>query len=239
MLFRDLGKWLIPFEKQDLHKNASIQLELNGCPVCSCVDTGSTRVAASTQFMQDTSGKKYLHHLTKFAISKVSDAQGQQIKIIGFFYATITFPQRLSVRYPIMVFESNTKDLLLGLQFLQQVNVVVLPNQGLLNYDAQHQETLYRLNYDVANIKCLARDNFIVQPQQVMSFPALLSFDDKISPPIPKSMIGQQVVTSSEELEPETDITDLKCPPAYSFIQPNYELLMVIDNSENLEALYM
>ena len=128
-------------------------MELDGHPVQCCVDTGSTRLAISSTLMENIFGPTYSRKLRQYPLGKVSDAQGKQIRVLGFYYGTLAFSDKMTVTGYIMVFNSTTSDLLLGLKFLQEVDLAFLPNQGLLNYQGNDLENIQRLNYDLPNIE--------------------------------------------------------------------------------------
>ena len=103
VLYRDQQKWIIPFDHTNLQKTAYVQVELDGHPVQCCVDTGSTRLAISSTLMKDIFGPTYSRKLRQYPLGKVSDAQGKQIHVLGFYYGTLVFPDKMTVRGHIMV----------------------------------------------------------------------------------------------------------------------------------------
>ena len=239
LLYRNPGRWLIPFETSVLNKHATIRMELEGKPVLACVDTGSTRVAVSSRYILEHFGQHIMKNLRNYRIGTVKDAQGETVPILGFYYATFNFPGKLKVKYPIMVFHSKTSDLLIGLQFLQAVDIAILPRRGLLNYHQdrdklydQDKDKLCRMNYDKPNIPCLAKEDFTVLPEQIVTIPAMLQFKENQSE-LQNEIVGKQVLTSSEQLEPEVDVTHLQCLPTFSLVQPDYSVVMVIDNTRS------
>ena len=104
VIFRDQNKWIIPFDRTDLHKTAYVQVQLDGHPVQCCVDTGSTRLAISSTLMKNIFGPTYSRKLRQYPLGKVSDAQGKQIRVLGFYYGTLAFSDKMTVRGYIMVF---------------------------------------------------------------------------------------------------------------------------------------
>lgn len=114
-------KWLHPFINQN--KNIPImEIQIDNIPTICTVDTGSTRIMITSAMAKTLWGNDSIGKLQNYPRRSVEDAQGNPVKVLGFKETKIEIGIHLTAHYPIVVYEAEHKELLLGYTFLKDYN---------------------------------------------------------------------------------------------------------------------
>lgn len=219
-----------------IRKAPTMNIKMDEKEVICTVDTGATRVMVTSKMATKLWGINFHNQLNKFPNRAVEDAQGNPVKVLGYKNATITLGENLRVNYPVVIYEAKHEEILLGYTFLVDNKLNIYCGHGIGNQPKT--EVIKRLNYVQEPLECTVMEDENIPPKAMKTikvkvwFPSNWSKEDKIG------AIGSPIVTHSEDLD-KVGITQLKCPYTYDILGIDMTANVIIDNSDNLESLYI
>ena len=227
--------WLHPFS--GMAKNVPIStIGIDGKEIQCTVDTGATRVMATSEMAKELWGENYAQKLQKYPSNRsVEDAQGNPVEVQGYKVSQINIGQHLSTKYPIVVYKAEHKEILLGYSFLVDHNLAIYCGKGL---GTQPQmEVVKRLNIEEA-MECTPCEEDIIPPQAIKGVKVKIWFPDDWSNKERIAAIGSPIVIHSEDIE-NIPIPNLTVQYTYDILSIDNTANVIIDNSANLEPLYI
>ena len=227
--------WLHPFS--GMAKNVPIStIGIDGKEIQCTVDTGATRVMATSEMAKELWGENYAQKLQKYPSNRsVEDAQGNPVEVQGYKVSQINIGQHLSTKYPIVVYKAEHKEILLGYSFLVDHNLAIYCGKGL---GTQPQmEVVKRLNIEEA-MECTPCEEEIIPPQAIKGVKVKIWFPDDWSNKERIAAIGSPIVIHSEDIE-NIPIPNLTVQYTYDILSIDNTANVIIDNSANLEPLYI
>ena len=227
--------WLHPFS--GLSKNVPTStIKIDGKMTDCTVDTGATRVMITSEKAKELWGENYMNNLQKYPKNRsVEDAQGNPVEVEGYRQSQIDIGQYLSTKYPVVVYKAEHKEILLGYSFLVDNNLAIYCGKGL---GTQPQmEVIKRLNIEEA-LECTPYEDEIIPPQAIKGIKVKIWFPDDWSNKERVAAIGSPIIIHSEDIE-NTPVTNLTVKYTYDIFSIDNTANVVIDNSENLEPLYI
>ena len=227
--------WIEPFIGQK-RKEPLVSIKINGDRITATVDTGATRVMMTNPMAQRLWGNQFQNQLQRFPNRPVEDAQGNPVKVLGYKVCTINLGDHLETNYPVVIYEANHEEMLIGYTFLVDNNLNIYCGHGIGNQPKS--EVIRRLNYVEEPLECTTMEDITIPPKSMSTikvkiwFPSTWNEKDRIA------AIGCPIVTHSEDLE-HVGITQLKCPYTYDLLSIDTTANVVINNSENMNPLYI
>ena len=227
--------WIEPFIGQK-RKEPLVSIKINGDRITATVDTGATRVMMTNPMAQRLWGNQFQNQLQRFPNRPVEDAQGNPVKVLGYKVCTINLGNHLETNYPVVIYEANHEEMLIGYTFLVDNNLNIYCGHGIGNQPKS--EVIRRLNYVEEPLECTTMEDITIPPKSMSTikvkiwFPSTWNEKDRIA------AIGCPIVTHSEDLE-HVGITQLKCPYTYDLLSIDTTANVVINNSENMNPLYI
>ena len=228
-------QWIHPFTNSN-NTTPQIQISIDGKIIPSTVDTGASRVMITSKLAEDIWGVNVTNTLRQYGNKKVTDAQGQEVKVVGMKNAVIKLGTHLTATYPVVVYQAEHKEMLLGWSFLSDFKLAVYTGCGI---GSQPEVAMVkRLNFADEQMECFTKKEEYVPPQAVkvitarIKMPATWSAQDRIQ------MVGSSIVTHSEDIE-GTPINCITVPYSYDIIRINDDVQVIVDNSQNLEPLHI
>ena len=210
-----------------------IDIQVDDKKVSCTVDTGASRVMATTAMARKIWGNKFQDLLEPYPNKLIEDAQGNTVQTMGYITCTITLGEHLSVEYPIVIYKAYHQEILLGYAFLLDHNLNIYTGKGLGRL--QTHETIKRLNYIEDPLECTPIEQETIPAKAIKAikvkiwFPTHWTDNDRIA------AIGSPIVIHSEDLEKHLDITQLSAIYTYDLIGIDHTANVVIDNSQNHE----
>ena len=190
----------------------------------------------TSKLAEDIWGVNVTNTLRQYGNKKVTDAQGQEVKVVGMKNAVIKLGTHLTATYPVVVYQAEHKEMLLGWSFLSDFKLAVYTGCGI---GSQPEVAMVkRLNFADEQMECFTKKEEYVPPQAVkvitarIKMPATWSAQDRIQ------MVGSSIVTHSEDIE-GTPINCITVPYSYDIIRINDDVQVIVDNSQNLEPLHI
>ena len=226
-------KWLHPF----INKNKNIpimEIQIDNIPTICTVDTGSTRIMITSAMAKTLWGNDSIGKLQNYPRRSVEDAQGNPVKVLGFKETKIELGIHLTAYYPIVVYEAEHKELLLGYTFLKDYNLAIYCGTGI--GPTPQIEVIRRLNFSDQPLECFSIQEHMIPPKAIKVIKAKIKLPHNWDKQDQMAIIGTPVVSHSEDLE-EVNIQHLQCPYTYDIIDVDYTINVLLDNTDNLEPL--
>ena len=227
--YRAKGNWLLPFHKATVDYQATIDIGINNFTATGCVDTGATRLLATTSFCRDHFGADFRKHIKRCCLPTTTDASGSNVTISGFIPVTVKLKDKLEMKYPMVVYEAKHSELLVGYSFLQDARLAVIPGRGIIN--APDVEYIRRINFRIPPLELVPTKPHTIPPKAIKIIETKIKFLDGTPINIKNSIIGQQFVTSSEHIEHDLDLNQLSAPFLYDTISADHTIRVLVDNT--------
>ena len=225
------GQWIHKFRSSHVHKQGISPIWVDKKSTFACIDTGATRLLATSEWASKHYGKNYKLMLQKSPHLQTNDAQGKSINIIGYINATIQLGTFLTVKYPLLIYEAPIIELLMGYTFLYDLNLSVIPGKGITMLP--HIEYANRINLEYAPISLFTQEDILVPPGAVHIVSATLD-KKQLDEDNLRKLIGISMLTSSECLQPKMNIRELDAPFIYDIVQPDLTIRVCLDNSNSI-----
>ena len=227
--------WIHPFKGTE--KGVPItDIMIDGKTVTCTVDTGATRVMITSNMATQIWGKDFLKYLTKFPNRNVEDAQGNPVKVLGVKQAEIRLGKQLKVKYPMVVYQANHQEILLGYTFLLDQNLNIYTGKGI-GTDPK-VEMIKRLNYKAEPMDCIPMENLTIPAKAIKTIKIKIKMPEQWTNEDRIGAIGVPILIHSEDLE-NIGITQLRCPYTYDLIGIDYTAHALIDNSDSNKPLQL
>ena len=227
--------WIEPFI-QTSRKVPCVELSMDDMKVIFTVDTGATRVLVTSALADDIWNKDYRKKLKKFPNIEVQDAQGNLVTILGYKICSITAASK-KIEYPVLVYEANHKEALLGYSFLLDNKLNIYTGVGIGT--PPQPEVVKRLNYASEPLTCMVVQDEVIPPKAIKSVKVKLSFPEYWSSQEKIASIGSAIVIHSEDIEKHLKITQLSAMYTYDLIGIDFTATVVVDNNENCQPMYL
>ena len=127
------------------------------------VDTGATRVLVTSALAEDIWNSDYKRKLKKFPNIEVQDAQGNLVTVVGYKICKMKISNKKEVDYPVLVYQANHKEALLGYSFLMDHSLNIYTGVGIGT--PPQPEVVKRLNYTREPLTCLVIQDEVIPPK--------------------------------------------------------------------------
>ena len=227
--------WIEPFI-QTSRKVPCVNLVMDNQKVTFTVDTGATRVLVTSALAEEIWNLDYKKKLKKFPNIEVQDAQGNLVNIIGYKICSIIAAKK-KVEYPVLVYEAQHKEALLGYTFLLDNNLNIYTGVGIGT--PPQPEVVKRLNYTTEPLNCLVIKDEVIPPKAIKAVKVKINFPEYWSQKEKIAAIGSTVVIHSEDIETQLKITQLSAMYTYDLIGIDHTATVIVDNNQNCQPLYL
>ena len=225
--------WLEPFTNTN-RNTPTILIDIDGVKIEAVIDTGATRIMCTSQLAKKIWGNDYGHDLKPYGNRVVQDAQGNEVKVLGYKNSKIQLGKLDATEYPIVIYEANHSEILIGYTYLADNNLNIYCGKGIGS--SPKPDVVKRLNYKEEPMEC-----FLMADEEIPAG-ALKTVEMKVK--IPKQwtnqdkmmMIGHPVIVHSEDIEKKKP-TELTCPYTYDILEMNLTVHAVVDNTRNHDTL--
>ena len=123
------GDWLEPFIGM-VRRSPTVKVKIDEKEVEATVDTGATRIMATSRMALQIWGPNYKENLQKYPNRVVEDAQGNECIIEGFKMCNIILGH-LETEYPVVIYQASHAELLLGYTYLAEHELIVYCGKGI------------------------------------------------------------------------------------------------------------
>ena len=241
--YRKQGYWIYPITKSTIDKHAYIDIVIDGVRKPCLCDTGCTRLCATSATAQALYGPKWRNKLKPCTVPPTRDASNNIVDILGVITVLIELPDHLSVECPLLIYQSEQQDILLGYEALKQLALGVYPGLGIVNHMVpivpQDTDMIKVLMNDIYSFPVHAVTNDIVPPYSTKLVTAQVQFPQEFGEEAKKKFIGKDILVSSENLEPNSPLDKLFAAHIYEVLTPDYECQVLIDNADGPMTLYI
>ena len=227
--------WIHPFIGLK-RKEPLVNIKINEKEVTATVDTGATRVMMTSLMATRLWGNRIQNQLQRFPNRAVEDAQGNPVKVLGYKICTVSLGNHLETSYPVVIYEANHEEMLIGYTFLVDNKLNIYCGHGIGNQPKS--EVIKRLNFVEEPLECTTIQDATIPPKSMSTIKVKIWFPSNWNEKDRIAAIGCPIVTHSEDLE-YVGITQLKCPYTYDLLSIDMTANVVINNSENMNPLYI
>ena len=229
--YKKSGHWIYPFIDTTQNRHAYVNAAINNKPCQILVDTGATRFTATRQFADEVLGKtSWRRGLRSANLPPTRDAQHKLVVILGVIQVKLELSDHLTVSCPLVIYEGDHSDCLLGYSILKDIKVGILPGIGLINYQ---EEEHYQVLQEITSFPVYNNIKVIVPPHATKIVEAHIVFPDSYTHQQKQQLVGHDVLVSSEDLESPDALDILTVPHIYDILTPDYQCHAMFDNSES------
>ena len=229
------GSWLHPFIGENTNSPV-IEIKIDGKTTNCTVDSGATRVMITSAIAKQLFGTCFENQLQKYPSRQVHDAQGNIVKVLGYRKAQIELGNHLKTEYPVVIYEADHQEILLGYTFLLHNNLNLYAGKGIGTEPII--EVVKRINATNEKMECTPMENEVIPPKATKTVKVKLWMPDNWGHQDRVAVIGSPILIHSEDLE-EVSVTQLTCPYIYDLIGIDHTATALIDNSDNADPLYI
>ena len=227
------GEWLQPFIGM-IERTPVVKLEVDGKYTEATVDTGATRFMSTSKMAEDLWGPNYGSKLKKFPNRVVEDAQGNEVIVQGYIMAEIKMGTYLRTNYPIVVYQAQHSELLIGYTFMVDHSLNIYCGKGIGT--SPNHEIVKRLNFKQEPMVCKPLENEEIPAKSMKAIRLKVETPENWSNEQKMTLIGQPVVVHSEDLE-KVELNQLTFPYTYDILEIGFTVHALVDNSNNNEPL--
>ena len=225
-------EWLHPFENNP-KREPVIKINIDNVPQSVTVDTGCTRLMMTSALATNLWGN-LKNKLSVYPNREVTDAQNNPVQVLGYKLCDIKIGNHLNTKYPIVIYEAQHKECLMGYAFLVDYGIDVFSGRGIGKINMP--DVVRRLNVVTEPMECTALDTKVIPAKAMTTLPVKVWFPSSYDETSRQRAVGCPIVIHSEDLE-TVGPTQIKCPYTYDILSVDNMAHVVIDNSENAEPL--
>ena len=229
------GSWLHPFIGENTNSPV-IEIKIDGKTTKCTVDSGATRVMITSAIAKQLFGTNFENQLQKYPSRQVHDAQGNQVKVLGYKKATIELGLHLKTEYPVVIYEADHHEILLGYTFLLHNQLNLYAGKGIGTEPII--EVIQRINIINEKMECTPMENEVIPPKATKTVKVKIWMPDDWGSQERIAVIGSPILIHSEDLE-KVSVNQLTCPYVYDLIGIDHTATALIDNSDSLDPLYI
>ena len=227
------NEWIEPFIGES-RKTPIIKLEVDKKNIEATIDTGATRIMATSRMAQRLWGPNYKQNLQQYPNRAVEDAQGNEVVVEGFKISKIKLGKHLETEYPIVVYQAEHEELLIGYTYLVDHELVIYCGKGIGT--SPLKETVRRLNFKQEPMQCKPVTDEEIPAKTMKAVKLKVETPENWTKEQKMSLIGQPIIVHSEDIE-KVDLDQLTCPYTYDILELEYIVHALVDNSNNNEPL--
>ena len=135
-----------------------------------------------------------------------------------------------------MIYEADHQEILLGYTFLLHNQLNLYAGKGIGTEPIIEVEN--RINTTNAKMECTPMENEVIPPKATKTIKVQMWMPDNWGDQDRIAVIGSPILIHSEDLE-EVSVNQLTCPYMYDLVGIDYTATALIDNSDNLDPLYI
>ena len=229
--------WIEPFIG-GTKKAPIMKINIDNIETTCCVDTGATRNMMTSKLATQLWGNK-IKNLRPYPSNRiVEDAQGRPVNVIGFKECEIKIGNHLTTKYPIIIYEAEHSELLLGYSFLVDYDLAIYAGKGL---GATPKLTVKRLNIKEEPMNCINIKDEIIRGRSIKGIKVRIEYPSDWTKEEKIKSIGCPITMHSEDIQNEKNksinIGSLTCPYIYDLMPIDQIAEIIIDNSENINDI--
>ena len=229
------GSWLHPFIGDNTNSPV-IEIKIDGKTTNCTVDSGATRVMITSAIARQLFGTNFENQLQRYPSRQVHDAQGNQVKVLGYRKATIELGVHLKTEYPVVIYEADHHEILLGYTFLLHNQLNLYAGKGIGTEPII--EVINRINIINEKMECTPMENEVIPPKATKTIKVKIWMPDDWGYQDRIAVIGSPILIHSEDLE-NVSVNQLTCPYVYDLVGIDHTATALIDNSDSLDPLYI
>ena len=205
-----------------------IQVAIQNNRLVATVDTGASKSLLSSSIACLLWGENYMDNIDTSNTYYLTDVNGKYLTVQGSIKMQFSINEHL-FEHTFLIFQSSSREILLGIDFLKQKSIAVYPNMGLT---FEHQN-IFRLGEEFDPLFPMILDNDLCLNSYQQAVVTVTIDIDKNDPRC-SLLLDSFVIAHSEHLQGEVSFADLSVYFQYVKVDSMYQTqILYVNHSDD------